>query len=140
MALLVDTHIVHQEPLDEIRTQLRIKIKKLNRKENQTSVENKCFMAETTPEDSPDALKDELDISPTFIEQGKNILIGLTVTPKLLYVIHRAKFEDCLFFHLILITVKSRGVERKIPLTPSMHVCFLFSLNNLNLCKKDVVR
>ena len=120
MALLVDTHIVHQEPLDEIRTQLRIKIKKLNRKENQTSVENKCFMAETTPEDSPDALKDELDISPTFIEQGKNILIGLTVTPKLLYVIHRSKFEDCLFFHLILTTVKSRGVD--------------------HLCKKDVVR
>ena len=120
MVLLVDTHIVHQEPLDEIRTQLRIKIKKLNRKENQTSVENKCFMAETTPEDIPDALKDELDISPTFIEQGKNIFIGLTVTPKLLYVIHRSKFEDCLFFHLILTTVKSRGVD--------------------HLCKKDVVR
>ena len=75
MALLVDTHIVHQEPLDEIRTQLRIKIKKLNRKENQTSVENKCFMAETSPENSPDATKDELEISLTVNEQGKNVLM-----------------------------------------------------------------
>ena len=61
-------------------------------------------MAETTPESSPDATKDKLDISPTFIEQGKNILICLTVTPKLSYVIHHERFEECLFFHLILIT------------------------------------
>ena len=59
------------------------------------------------PPSAPDATMDELDVSPTFIEQGKNILIGLTVTPKLLYVIHHARFEECLFFHLILITVKS---------------------------------
>ena len=37
------------------------------------------------------AEKDKLDISPTFIEQGKNILICLTVTPKLLYVINQSR-------------------------------------------------
>ena len=32
-------------------------------------------MAETSPENSPDATKDEVEISPTVIEQGKNVLM-----------------------------------------------------------------
>ena len=79
MVLLVDTHIVHQEPLDDNRNS--IENEKLNPKENHTSDVNNCFVSETeapetTPENSPDATKVELDISPTFttsIEQGKNV-------------------------------------------------------------------
>ena len=48
MVLLVDTHIVHQEPLDDYQNE------KLNPKENQTSEENNNFGPETTPEWSPD--------------------------------------------------------------------------------------
>jgi hypothetical protein len=43
-------------------------------KDKWCSEANKCFAAETTPGSSPDATKDELDISPkftTFIEKGK---------------------------------------------------------------------
>ena len=77
MVFLVDIRIVHQELLDDNRNSIENEM--LNPKENQTSEENKCFMAETTPENSPDATKDELDVSPKFNEQGKNVL---TVTPK----------------------------------------------------------
>ena len=73
MVFLVDIRIVHQELLDDNRNS--IENEKLNPKENQTSEENKCFMAETSPENSPDATKDELEISPTVIEQGFNGLV-----------------------------------------------------------------
>ena len=76
MVFLVDIRIVHQELLDDNRNS--IENEKLNLKENQTSEENKCFMAETSPENSPDATKDELEISPTVIEQGKNVLMVYT--------------------------------------------------------------
>ena len=73
MVFLVDIRIVHQELLDDNRNSIENEM--LNPKENQTSEENKCFMAETSPENSPDATKDELEISPTVIEQGKNVLM-----------------------------------------------------------------
>ena len=61
MVLLVDNHIVHQEPLDD--NQNSIENEKLNPKENQTSEENKIennnFAPETTPEWSPDTTEDE---------------------------------------------------------------------------------
>ena len=69
MVLLVDTHIVHQEPLDD--NQNSIENEKLNPKENQTSEENKIennnFAPETTPEWSPNTTEDE----PENLERNK---------------------------------------------------------------------
>ena len=65
MVLLVDTHIVHQEPLDD--NQNSIENEKLNPKDNQTSEENNNFAPETTPEWSPNTTEDE----PENLERNK---------------------------------------------------------------------